>query len=435
MRSTLFYIPHEIGGYPLFGWGLLLTGLLVSFFGWALWQLSTKRPMQEVLSGIPFLLITAAVVTFVLPNVETVWPAADGGPGVPIGLPIRGYGVMVLLGLLCGIGISILRGRQLGIQADLVIGLGFWMMLGGVMGARVFYVVQKWDEFGGDLLSIFKVTEGGLVIYGGVIGGLVAGGIFCYRNKLNVAATADLVAPGFLIGLSLGRIGCLLHGCCFGGVCHSQLPTITFPHGSGPYQAQIESGELLGLDLTHAKELPVTVDSVVADSLADQADIRAGDQIVAKTIQSILPDRKDDPTQPPKMIAEIEWTRSDGETSDAHSRRIFLPENLPARSLPVHPSQLYASFNALLLCLLVWFLQPLPKRDGMTFLLAILLYAISRFLLEGVRSDEAGQFGTPFSIAQIVAIISAAAATIGLVALRKLPAKRAWKWAKAPNAT
>lgn len=421
MRSTLFYIPHEIAGVPLFGFGLLLAVIVVALFGWTAWQWLRQRPLTETMGAAPFWLITAAIVVWVLPNVEARWP-----DGTPIGLPIRGYGVMVLLGLLSGIGICVVRGKQLGIHPDTIIGLGFWMMLGGVLGARLFYVTQKWEEFRLQPASIVMLTEGGLVIYGGVIGGLVAGAIYCYRHQLNVAATADLVAPGFLIGYALGRLGCLLHGCCFGGICAINLPAIEFPHGSGPYQAQAASGALLGLELKQ-NHLPTRVTSVKPESPADVRGIAVGDLIEAIELHQMRAEKGSNPTASERLVVDIQVSRiSDGLS---RSERITLfPENLPERSLPVHPSQIYAAINGLLLCLLIWLLQPLPHRDGIAFLTAILLYAISRFLLEGIRSDEAGQLGTEFTIAQLISFASGTVAVIGLVTLMIRPAKRAWDW-------
>lgn len=426
MRSTLFYIPHSIAGVPLFGFGLLVAFLMLALLAWVGWQLKQRRPWSEILSALPFWLVTAALIVWVLPNVEARWP-----DGTPIGLPIRGYGVMVLLGLFSGIGISVLRGRQLGIAPDTIIGLGFWMMVGGVLGARLFYVAQKWEEFddGGlvqRLVSIAKLTEGGLVIYGGVIGGLIAGAVYCYRHRLHVPSTADLVAPAFLIGYSLGRIGCLLHGCCFGGVCTVDLPTIEFPHGSGPYQAQIVSGELLGMQL-EGNALPFKVAVVVPGSPAATKGIQVGDRVMGIYLHAVQPDQESDPTAPDPLVVDIELSGSQREGSRIQRVTLF-PDDLPASSLPVHPSQVYAAINGLLLCLLVWFLQPLPQRDGMVFLIAMALYALSRFLLEGVRSDEAGQLGTPLTISQLISLGGASLSIIGIVILKRLPPKRVWDW-------
>ncbi len=424
MRDTLLFIPHELFGLPLFGFGLALAGLIAAAAGWIGWTLLRKRgpdepsPSVELWSGLPVWLVAAAIVAFVLPQIELLLPN-----GEPVGLPIHGYGVMVLLGLLAGIGISIVRGAQLGIVADVIIGLGFWMMLGGIAGARMFYVVQKWNEsqdldLQSRLIDIFKLTEGGLVIYGGVLGGLLAGAVYCRLHRLPITATADLVAPGFLIGLSLGRIGCLLHGCCFGGVCTANLPAIRFPHGSVPYISQLDSGELLGIELKETRSPPGVIAKVHPDSLAAKAEWQAG-QRLDEIDWGRSGELAASPTSPPPVRADV---IVEGQ------RTALLSSQLPAVSLPTHPSQIYASINALLLCLLVWQLQPLPRRDGVTFLVAIMLYALSRFLLELVRSDEAGQLGTSLTIAQLIAVASGLVAGVGLLVLSLRPRGRAWNW-------
>ncbi|MCA9128130.1 MAG: prolipoprotein diacylglyceryl transferase [Planctomycetales bacterium] len=424
MRSLLFLIPHEVYGIPIFGAGIALACLAIGFIAW--WLVSRKLPFSEIVAALPVWGIAAAIIVFVLPAVEQV--DYDGNP---IGLPIRGYGVMVLLGLVCGIGLSAHRGNQLGIVTDLVIGLGFWMMLGGVLGARTFYVVQKWDEFQGDLISIVKLTEGGLVIYGGVLGGLLAGAAYCLKHRLPVLATADLIAPGFLIGLALGRIGCLLHGCCFGGICDANLPTIRFPVDSVPFHAQLETGRLLGIRIAGAS-LPAPIQSVEPGSAAEKLLIQPGE--VLRFIRprwsfpadASSPDSQETNQRPPDPERKQTELMCDIVLAD---RTVTVSANLtPQSSLPVHPTQIYAAINALLLCILIWFLQPLTKRDGTVFLVAILLYAVSRFVLEGIRSDEIGQLGTSLTIAQLVAIGSALTAVIGIAALRALPARRAWSW-------
>lgn len=422
MRSTLFFIPHQLAGLPVFGVGWALLALVVGGGFWIAWSIFSKRPKDELFSALPVWLVAAALVVFVLPQIETRWPN-----GTVVGLPIRGYGVMVLLGMLSGIGITLRRGQRLGINSDLVIGLGFAMMVGGVVGARAFYVFQKWDTefanlaFKDQLIAIVKLTEGGLVIYGGIIGGLIALMWYCWRHRQPMLAIADLVAPGFLLGLAFGRIGCLLNGCCFGGVCTASLPAIQFPQGSAPYVQQLESGRLLGIE-TIEQSAPGTIRAVVPDSLAaTQLDAKPGESLDGIGVDLLLPAENEDPAQTPQVAARVSI---DGR------KQSLSPVVLPKYSLPVHPSQIYASINALLLCMLVWSIQPWPSRDGVAFCVAVGLYSISRFLLELIRSDESGQFGTSLTIAQWISLVGVATMSIFIVILMRTPPGRAWDWSK-----
>ena len=435
MRSTLFFIPHEFAGMTVFGVGWLVMLLAIGCAGWIGWTVwNGKRRSAagkevdlfgEIIGGLPIWGVAAALVVFVLPNIEQAVNVPGAAP-IILGLPIRGYGVLVLIGLLTGIGITIHRGRSLGLSPDLIISLGFWMMLGGVVGARIFYVVQKWDEFadkalGDRIFSIVKLTEGGLVIYGGMIGGILAAIVFCYKHRQPIRAIGDLVAPAFLIGLAFGRIGCLMNGCCFGGICMANLPTIQFPQGSGPYLVQLESGKLLGMELAarQTDRGEATVASVEPGSLAAEAGIQPGNK-VEKIQEYFAPfDPTADPAAAPKITADVYLDQ--GLLS-------FSSAQLPAHSLPVHPSQIYAAINAALLSWLIWCIQPLPKRDGMAFLIAVLLAAGSRFLEEGIRSDEGGQLGTSLSIAQWISLIAVVVAVPLILLLQKTAPYRAWNW-------
>ncbi len=418
MRSILFFIPHSVGGIPLFGTGIALGLLVAGLVAYLGWFTARKQPLSNAMATLPIWGIMALAIVFLVPNIEQTDQS-----GLPIGLPVRGYGVMVLVGLLSGVGVTCLRGSRLGIDSDTVIGLGFWMMLVGVLGARVFYVVQKWNElagetFGQKLVDALKVTEGGLVIYGGVIGGLVGGWLYCRKHSLPILSTADLIAPGFLVGLAFGRIGCLLHGCCFGGVCEAPLPAITFPNGSVPYQAQVNDGSLLGFRL-ESGQVPSTVTSVVDNSPAAASHLQVGDRVENILSHGMVDQNETDPAATIPVVAEIK----------TDSGSVFVPpDKMPQWSLPVHPSQIYAAINAALLALLIWHLQPLPKRDGVAFVVAIGCYAVSRFVLEWVRSDEAGQLGTSFTISQWIAMASGLIAVLALVSLQRMPAKRAWSW-------
>ena len=125
------------------------------------------------------------------------------------------------------------RARLAGISAEQIYDLGPWLILGGIVGGRVLYVISYWrEQFAQNPFpEIFMVQHGGLVFYGGLIGATLAGMFYIHRKKLPLWKIADIVAPSIALGSAFGRIGCLMNGCCYGRECH--LPwAITFPPGA-----------------------------------------------------------------------------------------------------------------------------------------------------------------------------------------------------------
>ena len=154
-----------------------------------------------------------------------------------LGLPIYGYGMMVLIGFLAGY-VFVLRGvKREGISPDRVQDLPVWMVLSGLIGARIFYFIQFYDaEFsGGNWLEVFKIWKGGLVFYGGMVLGAVAFLGYCRRYRLPPLPMLDVMAPAMALGLGFGRIGCFLNGCCWGKTCDAGFAlAVQFPAGSPP---------------------------------------------------------------------------------------------------------------------------------------------------------------------------------------------------------
>jgi phosphatidylglycerol---prolipoprotein diacylglyceryl transferase len=87
-----------------------------------------------------------------------------------------------------------------------------WGVIGAIIGARLFHVVDQWDFYSKDPLQIIKINEGGLAIYGTIVGGPVAGAIYAWRKGLNVARLADVAAPPLILGMGIGRIGDIING-------------------------------------------------------------------------------------------------------------------------------------------------------------------------------------------------------------------------------
>jgi phosphatidylglycerol:prolipoprotein diacylglycerol transferase len=142
---------------------------------------------------------------------------------------ITWYGIMVASGFLAGLWTAGRRAMLQGVSPEKVYDLGLSLMVGSILGARTLYVITFWNqEFADDFSKVFKIWEGGLVYYGGLIGASLAVIIYTRIKKLPLWKMADVLAPSVALGYAFGRIGCLMNGCCYGRAC--SLPwAIKFP--------------------------------------------------------------------------------------------------------------------------------------------------------------------------------------------------------------
>jgi phosphatidylglycerol:prolipoprotein diacylglycerol transferase len=141
---------------------------------------------------------------------------------------------MVATAFLAGLWTASRRGRREGIPAEKILDIGPWLIIGGLLGARILYFTSYWQqEFAGrPFYNVFMVWRGGLVFYGGLIGASLACILFALVKNLPMWKLGDVLAPSIALGSVFGRIGCLMNGCCYGSECH--LPwAITFPPESG----------------------------------------------------------------------------------------------------------------------------------------------------------------------------------------------------------
>jgi phosphatidylglycerol:prolipoprotein diacylglycerol transferase len=153
-------------------------------------------------------------------------------------LKITWYGVMVAMGFMAGLWTAARRAMLEKIPPDRIYDLGLSLMVGSIAGARILYVITFWrEQFAQNpFLEIFKVWQGGLVYYGGLIGASLAIILHARIKKLPLWKIADALAPSIALGYAFGRIGCLMNGCCYGRECH--LPwAITFPVGHETHRA------------------------------------------------------------------------------------------------------------------------------------------------------------------------------------------------------
>ncbi|MCA9055947.1 MAG: prolipoprotein diacylglyceryl transferase, partial [Planctomycetaceae bacterium] len=216
-----------------------------------------------------------------------------------------------------------------GLDPNFVFDLTFWTLIFGVLGGRLFYIIQHGDVvfagaqgLGQKLFAAINLSRGGLVLIGAMLGGAVGFFGLCYRRGIAALPLLDLLTPSIFVGVGFGRIGCLLYGCCYGDP--SSLPwAVTFGPESAAFEALMQRG-------------------------------------------FVLPSA--------------------------------------AACMPLHPTQVYSSINGFLLALVTWAYYRHRRHGGDVFAIGMMLYAITRFLIEFVRADELGQLGTGLTISQLLSL-------------------------------
>lgn len=131
------------------------------------------------------------------------------------------YALIILTGFLAGLVLASAASEKHGVKKDNVWDIALIGIVAGIICARIYYVLFALDEFKNDWLGIFKIWEGGLAIYGGIIGAVISTTVYCRINKLNLFNVLDVCCPGLLLGQSIGRWGNFVNCEVFGGVTNS----------------------------------------------------------------------------------------------------------------------------------------------------------------------------------------------------------------------
>lgn len=161
------------------------------------------------------------------------------------GFEIKWYGILIMMGLLLAVVYCFKRMKNFGIDDDRATNVVFAGFIGAIICARLYYVIMEWDSFKDDLVSIIMVREGGLAIYGGIIGAVVVGFIAARINKLRFMPLMDLVGMGFLIGQAFGRWGNF-----FNHECYGSNTTLSWGMTSPRIQAELAAEASQILELT-----------------------------------------------------------------------------------------------------------------------------------------------------------------------------------------
>jgi len=161
-------------------------------------------------------------------------------------LSIHYYGMIIAIGLLLATIYGLRRGKEFGLRQDDILDGALAIIPFAVLCARAYYCVFAWDEFAADPITVFYVWNGGLAIYGGVLGAAIGVIVFCRIKKVSLGAVLDLVALGFLIGQSIGRWGNFFNREAFGAETESFLRmglenaitgTVTYHHPTFLYES------------------------------------------------------------------------------------------------------------------------------------------------------------------------------------------------------
>jgi phosphatidylglycerol:prolipoprotein diacylglycerol transferase len=253
------------------------------------------------------------------------------------------YGLLTATGFLLGYLHLSLLGRREGRGFVFASDMLFWMMISGIVGARLFYVAIEWHKFAKAPLTILYIHEGGLVYYGGFIAATLAVAAFARFRKQKVLDVWDYAVTALPLGHAVGRIGCLFNGCCFGRPYNGPL-AISFPWDSPA-----------GWTFYHAGQ----VDATPVRGLMDL--LRSG---------------------------KIDASQFSSQLVGLHHHGMITAAQM--RTPTVVPTQIMESaFNLLLFAFLVYMYRR-RKTVGSIGALYLLLYPPGRFLIECLRNDDRG---------------------------------------------
>ena len=236
--------------------------------------------------------------------------------------------MLLALAYLAGLQLAVVRARRRQIDATKVMDLGIYLIIAALVGAKLMLIAVDFDYFRSQPRELLSLVRAGGVFYGGLLAALGVGLVLVRRYKLDAWTVADLTAPGIALGHVIGRLGCLLAGCCYGR-----------------------------------------------------------------------------PTDVPWAITF---------TNPAAATNVGTPLNTP-----LHPTQLYDAGAELLIMILLLVTERRGRPfAGRTFWLYMLLYAISRYIIENYRGDERGMV-LGMATSQFVSILIVPLSIIMLLRLRK----------------
>ena len=298
-------------------------------------------------------------------------------------ITIKSYGLMVVAGFLLALFVTKKMCKWVLLDYEKLINAAFYSFIVGIIGARVFHVVHYYDNFN-NIWQMLAIWKGGLELLGGVIPAVLFILLYLKFSGMNILLSLDILAPALMIGIALGRIGCLLNGCCYGAPTNSAVG-IVFPYNSIPYNSQAYP------DYPRKRTEPLI------DLPAEYYGYQAPD---GQWQQADEYSKLQYHLKPKNMLTEQQ--RADVVSGGRYC------------AMAVHPTQIYSSLAAMLNCgllILFWRFYGSGQREahrqkfaaGTTGALMLVLYSITRFSIEMFRGDNPYEVGQ-LTISQLLSV-------------------------------
>jgi phosphatidylglycerol:prolipoprotein diacylglycerol transferase len=366
---------------------------------------------------------------------------------LPFGFSIKAYGLMMMLGFFAATWWAMQRASKVKADPDVILNLGFICLLAGVVGARLFYVMQFWKDFASQpspLMAVLNVTSGGLVFYGGFLLAVVCALAYLVWAKHSIRLYLDILAPSLMVGLAFGRMGCFLNGCCWGAPTQKVPWAVRFPFGwkSTPFMEHWEKSLLKVPEqlLYHPQGYPLPT-PIDREHIGISAQALFAPQHKLERQREALEEARKANADPATIAALQEEEKVAKRKADEQRKEYYdlfyvyeqyglTPSDVTALaahypSLRVHPTQLYAIVDALLIALLLHAIFMRRRQQGLCFGLVFIFYGIGRFIEEMIRGDNPADWqllGMHLTMSQVISIWTFVAAAVYLIVLYRLPA-------------
>ncbi|HEV3146401.1 MAG TPA: prolipoprotein diacylglyceryl transferase family protein [Gemmataceae bacterium] len=269
------------------------------------------------------------------------------------------------------------------------------IFVGGLVSARVTSLMYSNHPIESWLWELPRIWEGGIILYGSVFGGAIAYAgcwLYWYRRhnaRLDTFKLTDIAAPTLAVGLAIGRIGCLLNGCCYGQVACADcvVAPIHFPLSAYSRYELVKHGYQTAAGFTLAEPSFPRDDAIVGkvapDSAAERAGLQPGERIVKANDTAVRTRADLDGVLSNWPRGEREL-RLEVEDEDGNRRELsFAP-----RTIGLHPTQVYETISMFILFWVLLAYRPLQARDGQLMALFMMGYGLHRYLNELLRMDD-----------------------------------------------